>query len=373
MSQSESCCSNRRDGGLEPEAKDDLKYIKVGGCCGAVTKAGMLPRIGFNWSLSDRIGEIAARFGYKRMEYAISPGLYALGTPDENSPVLVSANYKLSFDVLRRDSKINAWVLVIDTKGINVWCAAGKGTFCDAEIIKRIKETKLEKIVKHKTIILPLLSAPGVAAHEIRKHTGFKAVFGPVEAYDIKKFIDNGMKNDAAMKTVEFPAMRRLEVAWLELSVSLDKAFWPFVIFVLVSGIEKTGYNFYAGAYRAFFYGGGVLTGIVSGSVIFSLLLPYLPGRYFSFKGGVLGTFTAALVLTAMNAASMPMYFIKIPAFLLLSAGVASFAAMNYTGATTFTSISGVKKEIKDSLPYIIACGALAAALMISEMIMRWL
>lgn len=366
MNKNETCCCG-------PASKDDLNYIKVGGCCAAITKAGMIPRIGFKWNIKDRLGEIAARFGYKRIEYAVAPGLYALGAPDETSPVLVSANYKLSFDVLRRDSKIDAWLLVIDTKGVNVWCAAGKGTFSEAEIIKRIKDTGLEKVVKHKTLILPLLSAPGVAAHEIRKQTGFKAVFGPIEARDIKKFIENGLKNDVQMKTVEFPAMRRLEVAWLELSVSLYKAFWPFVIFALISSVEKTGFNFYAGAYRAFFYGGAALTGIISGSVLFSLFLPYLPGRYFSVKGALIGLVTAVLVLAGINAQELPFYRIKIPAFLMLGTAISSFVAMNYTGATTFTSISGVKKEIKDSLPYIITAGVIAALLMLAEIVMRWL
>ncbi len=366
MSKNEECCCG-------PAAKNDIKYIKIGCCCGAITKAGMLPRTDFNWNLSDRLGEIAARLGFKRMEYAIAPGLYAAGTPDENSPVLVSANYKLSFDVLRRDAKVDAWVLVIDTKGVNVWCAAGKGTFCDAEIIKRITETKLEEVVKHKNIILPLLSAPGVAAHEIRRQTGFKAVFGPAEARDIKKFIDNGMKNDVMMKTVEFPLWRRVEVSWLEMVTAIDKAFWPFVIFAVISMIENNRFDFYAGFYRAFFYGGAALTGIVSGSVIFSMLLPYLPGRYFSVKGGLLGFITSGAVLFAVNGAAMPQHMIKIPAFLLLSASLSAFTAMNFTGCTTFTSISGVKKEIRDSLPFIIAGGAVAAGLMITEIIMRWL
>jgi len=378
MSKGEDCCCG-------PAAKNDIKYIKVGGtsirhspqgesgCCCASADASIIPVTGFNWNLSDRIGEIAVRFGFKRMEYAIAPGLYAVGNPDENSPVLVSANYKLSFDVLRRDAKINAWVLVIDTKGVNVWCAAGKGTFCDAEIIKRIQETKLEEVIKHKNIILPLLSAPGVAAHEIRRQTGFKAVFGPVEARDIQKFIDNGMKNDVMMRIVEFPLWRRVEVSWLEMVMAIDKAFWPFVIFAVISMIENNRFDFYAGFYRAFFYGGAALTGIVSGSVIFSMLLPYLPGRYFSVKGGLLGFITAGAVLFAVNGAAMPQHLIKIPAFLLLSASLSAFTAMNFTGCTTFTSISGVKKEIKDSLPFIIAGGAIAAVLMITEMIMRWL
>ena len=51
------------------------------------------------------------------MRYSVAPGLYAVGAPDRESDVLVTANYKLSFDTLRRELKgFNAWVLVLDTK-----------------------------------------------------------------------------------------------------------------------------------------------------------------------------------------------------------------------------------------------------------------
>ena len=56
------------------------------------------------------------------------------------SPVLVSANYKLSFDCLRSElTGFNAWMLVLDTRGVNVWCSAGKGTFGTNEIVGRVQ------------------------------------------------------------------------------------------------------------------------------------------------------------------------------------------------------------------------------------------
>ena len=64
------------------------------------------------------------------MRFAVDPGLYALRNPGEQAPVLVTANYKMSFDRLRQALPgRDAWILVLDTNGINVWCAAGKGTF----------------------------------------------------------------------------------------------------------------------------------------------------------------------------------------------------------------------------------------------------
>ena len=66
------------------------------------------------------------RWSIGRNNYKIEPGIYALGSPDKNSEVLVTANYKLSFDTLRKNlTGLNVWILVLDTKGINVWCAAG--------------------------------------------------------------------------------------------------------------------------------------------------------------------------------------------------------------------------------------------------------
>jgi CO dehydrogenase/acetyl-CoA synthase gamma subunit (corrinoid Fe-S protein) len=78
----------------------------------------------------DRMGRFRSRVSGFRMYYRVDPGLYAVGSPNTDSPVLVSANYKLSFNTLRSNlDGLDAYILVLDTKGINVWCAAGKGTF----------------------------------------------------------------------------------------------------------------------------------------------------------------------------------------------------------------------------------------------------
>jgi hypothetical protein len=95
-----------------------------------------VPEVSSEWTWPDRLGELRVRWGFGRNNYRVRPGLYALGSPDRKSPVLVSANYKLSFDVLRRAmSGRQAWILVLDSDGVNVWCAAGKGTFATEELV----------------------------------------------------------------------------------------------------------------------------------------------------------------------------------------------------------------------------------------------
>ena len=112
------------------------------------TVIGQVPRVKTELTSADKIGSFKARWGVGRMSYAIAPGLYAVGDPTPDSPVLVSANYKLSFDSLRQElDGLDLWILVIDTKGINVWCAAGKGTFGTAEIVRMVDKTSLSKVV----------------------------------------------------------------------------------------------------------------------------------------------------------------------------------------------------------------------------------
>jgi len=106
----------------------------------------------------DLAGRWKARWGIGRMNYTIEPGLYAVGNPESSSPVFISANYKMSFDYLRKDlNSVDGWILVLDTKGINVWCAAGKGTFGTDELVNRIAIVRLGDIVRHRELIVPQL------------------------------------------------------------------------------------------------------------------------------------------------------------------------------------------------------------------------
>ncbi|MCL1827722.1 MAG: mercury methylation corrinoid protein HgcA, partial [Candidatus Cloacimonetes bacterium] len=169
-------------------------------------------------SLKDYFGGWKARWGVGRMDYKVEPGLYSVGEPDKDSPVLVSANYKLTFDVLRKHLVgLNCWLLILDTKGINVWCAAGKGTFGTAELLHRIETSRLSEFVAHKKLILPQLGATGVSAHEIKRQSGYEVVYGPVRANDIKEYISSGYKATNEMRVVKFTFYDRLVLTPIEL------------------------------------------------------------------------------------------------------------------------------------------------------------
>ena len=94
--------------------------------------------------MTDQLDHFLARWGFNREGHRVEPGLFRLGNPTPDSAVFASANYTLSFDALRSAlAGTDAWILVLDTKGINVWCAAGKGTFGTEELVRKITETRL--------------------------------------------------------------------------------------------------------------------------------------------------------------------------------------------------------------------------------------
>jgi len=92
------------------------------------TPVGKIRRVSTQLDIRDVLGSWKCRWSNGRMDYKVDPGLYCVGTPDNQSPVLVTSNYKMTFDRVRKElENISAWILVLDTDGVNVWCAAGKG------------------------------------------------------------------------------------------------------------------------------------------------------------------------------------------------------------------------------------------------------
>jgi hypothetical protein len=320
----------RTNGRSEPFIVDEL-----------ATAAGPVPVVATRLRASERARHALSRWGYLRMRYPVAPGLYAAGAPGPESPVLVSANYKVSFDKLReRLSGIDAWILVVDTKGINVWCAAGKGTFSAAEVAHRLLASGLAGLVRRR-VILPQLAAPGVAAHELARLTGFQVVFGPVRAADLPEFLRRGCQADAAMRRVGFGLRERLALTPIEIVHT-----WKVALPVLaILGVQRllAGKAADWSIGTAFLpYAGAILIGVVAVPV----LLPWIPGRSFAFKGWLLG-FVAAL---AFAAAARPAAAMA-AAYLAVLPAISGFLSLFFTGSSTFTSLSGVRKEMRVAVP----------------------
>lgn len=313
-------------------------------------------------TFQDRLGGCRVRWGIRRMAYRVEPGLYAVGAPTDAAPVLVTANYKLTFDALRRElGGLDAWILVLDTKGVNVWCAAGKGTFGTIEVIRRVIETGISDAVSHRVLVLPQLGAPGVSAHDVHAATGFRVVYGPVRAADLPAFLSAGMKATAEMRRVTFTLRERMVLVPVELSVAWrPRTLLVLLAVLLLSGVGAWGFSLTALSHRGTYTLAAAVAALLAGGVVTPALLPWLPGRAFSLKGAVAGVFAAsATIITVVNLGIRPGMFGGAAIALGVTAG-ASYLAMNFTGATTFTSPSGVEKEMRHALPWQVGAGVLA-------------
>ena len=326
-------------------------------CCEAEgVSAYHVTTITTSLSGKDIFGACKVRWGIGRMDYKVEPGLYKVNKPDGNSPVLVSANYKLTFDTLRKNlDGLDCWLLVLDTKGVNVWCAAGEGTFSTDELVNRIEQTRLAELVTHRKLILPQLGAPGVSAYKVAQRSGFSVIYGPVRAKDIKAFIDNGYKTTKDMRRVRFTFYDRLVLTPMEL-VEAAKIILPvFGALFIINLFAKRQF----GVCDTMLYVGANL----AGAFVTPLLLPFIPGRAFSFKGWLMGLCWTAFAFWLFGWYE-PGYWLLVAGYGLLLPAVSAFLAMNFTGASTYTSPSGVLKEMKISLPFII-CSVLIGAVLV--------
>jgi len=331
-----------------------------GQCCSSAS--GNIHAVSTSLALKDIFAACKIRLGIGRMNYAIPTGLYAVGKPGDKSPVLVSANYKLTFDELRKNlDGLNAWLLILDTNGVNVWCAAGKGTFGTEELVKRIELAALHDVVSHRELILPQLGAAGIAAHEVKKRTGFSVIYGSVRASDIQAFISEGNKATKRMRLVEFSLRDRLVLIPVEFLSAAKKTISVFGLMFFLNIFAKkpfTKHDILA-----------LIGAVLSGTVVTPLLLPYIPAKAFSFKGWLIGLgWTVGCIGLNKGFAKG---FAKANTMssigkLLLLPVLSAYHALNFTGSSTYVSPSGVKKELKIALPLMAVASAVGLILILT-------
>jgi hypothetical protein len=300
---------------------------------------------------ADTWDHLLARLGQNRSGHRIPPGLYSVGSPDPGAPVIVTANYTLSFDAVRSSlGSLDAYILVLDTKGINVWCAAGKGTFGTDELVNRIHKTGLSTVVTHHRLILPQLGAPGVAAHQVHMATGFHVEYGPVRASDLPQFLKDRIATPE-MRAVKFDLWDRVVLIPVELRNVL--------IYTVIAAIVL----WFAGGWLP---ASGFLAAVIAGTVIFPVLLPYLPTADFSTKGWILGIivaapFAALAFISSGMGTPMLIGVTAVIAILFTLPVITAYLALNFTGCTPYTSRTGVKLEISRYIPFMAGFAGIGA------------
>ena len=151
------------------------------------------------------------------LPFPTETGLVRVGKPDRHSPVLLTCNFRLTVERVKRSlAGIDAYLLVANSRGVNVWCAATGGLLTTHDIVSVLKTSGIEALVDERRIILPQLAATGIDAKEVLERTGWRVVWGPVYADSIPAFLRSGWRATAGMRAVGFPWPERLEmaVAW---------------------------------------------------------------------------------------------------------------------------------------------------------------
>jgi hypothetical protein len=242
------------------------------------------------------------------------------------------------------------------------------------------------------------LGAVGISAHEVKRQTGgvdtgkyitgsqikptagvsftpenakiirgFNVVYGPVKARHIKEFIRNKYVSTPEMRKVTFTLSERATLIPVDFVYGKYKLLIALALFFILSGLNRNGISLQLAADR----GPGAMLAIflayIAGIIITPLALPYIPGRSFAFKGFVSGTFV--FLLRAIFIYPVNNIFEAISWFLIITA-ISSFVAMNFTGSSTYTSLSGVKKEMKIAIPLQIAFAVVGFVLFILSKIL---
>ena len=151
---------------------------------------------------------------FRGFPFPCKTGLVKIGSPDRNSPVFLTCNFHLTVERVKRALRgINCYLLIANSKGINVWCASTGGHLSNHSVISAIKTSVIEALVDHRQLILPQLAAAGVEAKVIHQKTGWRCLWGPVYAKDIPAFLEQGLTKTPEMRQVRFPFSQRMEMA----------------------------------------------------------------------------------------------------------------------------------------------------------------
>jgi len=121
----------------------------------------------------------------------VTEGIYEIGEPDENSPVLVTTNFALTYFIVSAEiegSKVSSWLLIKDTEGLSVLTAWSAGKFSGDDVGMFVKKCGVMDKVKHTELVIPGYAA-AIAGDVEEELPGWTITVGPREAAHIPAFL----------------------------------------------------------------------------------------------------------------------------------------------------------------------------------------
>ena len=151
---------------------------------------------------------------FRFARFPCEPDTVLICNPDKSSPVLVTCNFDYTVrhlkDYLEKE-QLDCFLLVVNTKGTNVWCAAAEGIFTTDTVLSHLKVYNVGELVNHHQLILPQLSVAGVKRKELKEH-GWEGIYGPVYFADLKEFLNNGLTKNKDMQALEYGYWERFKM-----------------------------------------------------------------------------------------------------------------------------------------------------------------
>ncbi len=325
-----------------------------------------------DWTPADRLGALRCRLGMFRSPHRVEPGLYSLGRPGTDSPVLATGNYRLTFDLLRTGLRgCDCWILVLDTDGMDVASGAATGRFGTDELITRMLKTRLPEVVRHRAVILPQIGARAIDGGAVRRDTGFDVLAGPARAEDIPGYLARGSSPTTEMRAVRFTLRDRLGVSLMEVGRSL--LIFPVFAFgaLIVAGLGPGGVSLeraWTHVWPLFALG---LGSVCAGSFLVPSALPGIPFAAYSAKGWLMGAAVTALLLHGAGFARGMDPFLTAACYLFFPAASAALA-LRFAGATPAGFFPAARTEIRRAWPFFAAAALLTGAALALSRLGPW-
>ncbi len=151
---------------------------------------------------------------FRFARFPCEPETVAIGNPDKSSPILVTCNFDYTVRHLKEYLKkeaLDCFLLVVNTQGTNVWCAAAEGIFTTETVLAHLKVYNVGERVNHNQLILPQLSVAGVKRKDL-KEQGWEGIYGPVYFTDLKEFLNNGLTKNKDMQALQYDYWERFKM-----------------------------------------------------------------------------------------------------------------------------------------------------------------
>jgi acetyl-CoA decarbonylase/synthase complex subunit gamma len=142
------------------------------------------------WLLLPLLTAVTNIFSDPQKPVQVEPKVYAVGEPNENSPVMFTTNFSLTYYSLESDveaSRVPSYILVVDTEGTSVLTAYSGDKLNERTVAQAMQKYEVASLVKHRKLIIPGYVA--VMSGKLEEATNWEVLVGPRECSMLPKYL----------------------------------------------------------------------------------------------------------------------------------------------------------------------------------------